>query len=433
MRASPANSPFLAASWVLAALSIFIAGCGGGSTPSEPLASARDDTALEHALKHADAKYVCPMHPQIVRDEPGSCPICGMDLVAQQVGVDAGADMPAISVAQHAAQALGVRTARVVRDTLWKYIETVGYVSYDEDRVVHVHPRTNGWIEKIYVRSEGERVKRGQPLLEVYAPEIVAAQEEFLITLRANADTLTGKSRASLVASARQRLRLLEIPEAVIERLERTGEIQRTVPVLAPRDGVVTQLGVRDGMYVQPMLEMYTLADLSKVWVQVDVFEHQLEWVVRGRPAEIGVAAVPGRSWKGEVDYLYPVLDPKTRTLRVRLRFDNAEGLLKPNMLADVVIYGGPKRDVIAVPREAVIPGADGARVVKVVEDGRFQPVPVALGMQSGERVEVLSGLEVGEEIVVSGQFLIDSESNLQASFRRLSGAYEAPMTGHQH
>ena len=431
MRASLMYPRPWAAGLLYAAILFLLAACGGGEKPSETLAEAQDDTALEHAVKHANPKYVCPMHPQIVRDEPGNCPICGMNLVPQEVGAGGG-DMPEVSVGRHTAQALGVRTARVERDTLWKYIETVGYVSYDEDRVVHVHPRSNGWIEKIYVQAEGERVKRGQPLVEIYSPEIVAAQEEFLITLRANAATLTGKSRDSLIASAYRRLELLEIPPAVIERLRRTGEIQRTVPVLAPRDGVVTLLGVRDGMYVQPTLEMYTLADLSKVWVQVDVFEHQLDWVARGRPAEIKVAAVPGRTWEGEVDYIYPVLDPKTRTLRVRLRFDNADGQLKPNMFADVVIYGGPKRDVVAIPREAVIPGADGARVVKVLGDGRFQPVPVTLGMQSGERVEVLSGLEAGEEIVASGQFLIDSESNLQASLRRLSGTDDAPAPGQQ-
>jgi Cu(I)/Ag(I) efflux system membrane fusion protein len=167
----------------------------------------------------------------------------------------------------------------------------------------------------------------------------------------------------------------------------------------------------------------------------VDVFEHQLDWVSAGRTAEIEVAALPGRTWEGEVEYVYPTLDPRTRTLRVRLQFDNPQGVLKPNMLADVTIYGGPRRDVVAIPREAVIPAAEGARVVRRTEDGRYQPVPVVLGMQAGEQVEILSGLEEGDVVVLSGQFMIDSESNLQASFRRLSGGGEAPaaQAGHKH
>jgi Cu(I)/Ag(I) efflux system membrane fusion protein len=386
-------------------------------------------------MKHADPTYVCPMHPQIVRNEPGSCPICGMGLVLQEVEDD-GERFPAVTVAAHTAHNLGLRTGRVERDTLWKYIETVGYVGYDEDKVVHVHPRASGWIEKVYVRAQGDVVRRGQKLFELYSPDIVAAQEELLITLRVDRQNLARQSRDSLIESGKQRLRLLDVPEPVIEKLIRSGEVTRTVPVLAPRDGVVTQIGFRDGMYVMPANELYTVADLASVWVQVDVFEHQLEWVSKGRAAEMRVEALPGRLWEGEVDYIYPVLEAETRTLRVRLRFANEDGVLKPNMLADVVIYGGPKRDVLAIPREAVIPAAGGARVVKVVEDGRYQPVVVDLGMQSGERVEVLSGLVEGDRIVVSGQFLIDSESNLQASFRRLSGGGDAPAAahaGHQH
>ncbi len=471
---------FLSATAValIAALCVgLLTACEGRSSPSEPLADAADDTAVEHALKHADPTYICPMHPQIVRNEPGSCPICGMDLVEQEVesavehalkhadptyicpmhpqivknepgscpicGMDlvlqevsgGGDDMPAVTVDARTIQNMGVRTDRVVRDTLWKYIETVGYVGYDEDAVEHIHPRASGWVEKIYVRAEGDRVRRGQKLLEWFSPDIVAAQEEFLIALRAQREGVTRGGGESLIDSARERLRVLEMPEAVIDKLASTRKVQRSIPMFAPRDGVVTALGFRDGMYITPDLELYTIADLSSVWVQVDVFEDQLEWVEPGRPAEIRVAALPGRTWEGEVGYVYPTLNEKTRTLRVRLRFPNPEGVLKPNMFADVTVFGGPKREVLVVPRESIIPTANGARVVKVVEDGRFQPVEVVLGMQSGDRVEVISGLDEDDRIVVSGQFLIDSESNLQASFRRLASeaAEPASMTGHQH
>ena len=418
---------------VFAVLSLLaLAGCDDETMPSESLAEVMDDTPEEHALKHFDKTYVCPMHPQIVRDEPGTCPICGMDLVLQERKGDDDSAMPAVQIDARTVQNMGVRTAEVTRDTLWKYIETVGYVDYDENGVTHVHPRATGWVEKLHVRAIGDRVTKGQVLLELYSPEMVQAQEEMLITLRADQSRLTGTSRESLIASGRARLRLLGVPEASIQRLIRTGEVQRTVPMVAAQDGVVTAIGLSEGMYVTPANELYTIADLSSVWVQVDVFEHQLDWVSMGRSAKIAVAALPGREWSGTVDYIYPTLDPRTRTLRVRLRFDNAEGVLKPNIFADVVIYGGPKRDVIAIPREAVIPTAGAARVVKVTEDSTFQPVEVALGMQSGDRVEVLSGLEPGERIVVSGQFLIDSESNLQASFRRMGpAAAQDPHANH--
>jgi Cu(I)/Ag(I) efflux system membrane fusion protein len=194
----------------------------------------------------------------------------------------------------------------------------------------------------------------------------------------------------------------------------------------------VADLGLREGMYVTPQLELFAIADLSGVWVQVDVFEHQMVMIEAGRPAEITVAAIPGEVFEGEVDYIYPELDPVTRTLRVRLRFPNPKGRLKPNMLADVVIYGGPKRDVLMVPREAVILSGRGARVVKALGEGRFQPVEVRTGIGNSEVMEILSGLDEDERVVVSGQFLIDSESNLRASFARMTGGSKGSAV-HQH
>jgi Cu(I)/Ag(I) efflux system membrane fusion protein len=206
----------------------------------------------------------------------------------------------------------------------------------------------------------------------------------------------------------------------VIRKLEKQGKVSRIVPVLAPRDGFVTRIDVREGMYVTPELETYTIADLSSVWVRVDVFEHQLDWVESGKPADVSVEAIPGRSWEGKIDYIYPELSQSTRTLNVRLRFDNPEGLLKPNMFADVVIYGGPIRNALVVPREALIRGSEDTRVIKRRADGSFEPAIVTTGIRSGDRVEILDGLEEGDQIVTSGQFLIDSESNLKASLMRM-------------
>ncbi len=385
--------------------------------PSESLASAMDDTAYEHVRKHADPNYICPMHSQIVKDKPGTCPICGMDLVAVETEEkELGAT---VKIRPEVEQHLGIRTADVVRDTLWKYIETVGVVTSDEESLSHVHPRASGWIEKIQVSALGDRVKKGDVLFEYYAPEVVQAQDEYLVAKRSSSN-LVSSGKDSLMESARVRLELLKIPPSVIRKLEKQSKVSRIVPVLAPRDGFVTRIDVREGMYVTPELETYTIADLSSIWVRVDVFEHQLDWVEPGKPADVSVEAIPGRSWEGKIDYIYPELSQSTRTLNVRLRFDNPEGLLKPNMFADVVIYGGPKRNALVVPREALIRGSEDTRVIKRRADGSFEPAIVTTGIRSGDLVEILDGLEEGEQIVTSGQFLIDSESNLKASLMRM-------------
>ena len=401
-------------------LTAALSGCqqegASAAEPSEPLAAAADDTAMEHAKKHLDPNYVCPMHPQIVKDEPGTCPICGMDLVEKMMDPMAG-KYPEVALSPAVVQTLGVRTARAERGTLWRYIETVGRIEFDETRLVHVHPRAEGWIESLALRAEGEPVEAGQRLAEFYAPKILNAQVDFLLAQ----DRSAADRRRVNADKARNILRLLEVPDDIIGEIERTGEPRNRIPVRAPMDGVVTQITARDGMYVTESSEMFTIADLSRVWVMVDVYEHQIDWLAEGLTAEMTVPARPGRTWEGEVDYLYPELDPRTRTLRVRLVFDNPDRVLKPNMFAKVAIYGGPKRDVLKIPDEALIVTGERESVVTVLGGGRFQPVDVVTGMQRGGEVEILSGLNEGDEIVVSGQFLIDSESNLQASFRRMS------------
>jgi Cu(I)/Ag(I) efflux system membrane fusion protein len=290
---------------------------------------------------------------------------------------------------------------------------------YDETRLAHVHPRADGWMEQLSVRAEGDPVKRGDVLGSFYSPEVLSAQVDYLIALDQNGNR---GSRAA-VDKARNRLRLLGVPEQTIADIGSDRETRNLVPVLAPTDGVVTMLGVREGMYVTPANEIVTLADLGKIWVLVDIFEHQVDWLSTGLSAEITVPAYPGRTWEGTVDYIYPDLDPVARTLRVRLALDNPEGLLKANMFADAVIYGGPRRDALAIPREALIVTGERETVVRALGDGRFEPVDVVTGMKRGDRVEILNGLEEGDEVVVSGQFLIDSESSLQASFLRMSDA----------
>jgi Cu(I)/Ag(I) efflux system membrane fusion protein len=405
-------------------LCLLLTACGDESqapTPGKPLDEAMDDTAMEHAAKHLNPKYVCPMHPQIVRDKPGNCPICGMKLVEKLIDTDEGRH-PEVALSRAVIQNMSVRTAKVVRGTLWKHIQTLGRVEYDETRLVHIHPRTDGWIEDLSLRAEGEPVRKGQELAQLYAPEILSAQVDFLLALEPRRRGVAGVK----ADKARNLLRLLDVPDDVIREIERTGETRNRIPVLSPSKGIVTRMMAREGMYVTKDTEMFTIADLSRVWVMVDVFEHQIAWLKPGLRAEISVPAYPGKKWVGMVDYLYPDLDPKTRTLRVRLVFPDPDLILKPNMFADVVIYGGPQKDVLKIPSEALIVTGERETVVKALGEGRFRPVDVVAGMQQEGEVEILSGLEEGDEIVVSGEFLIDSESSLQASFVRMSEAGNA-------
>ena len=342
------------------------------------------------------------------------------DGVAAEAASAAG---PEVVLSPAIIQTLGVRTAPAERETLWKHIRTVGRVAYDETRLVHMHPRAEGWIEALKVRSEGAPVQKGQELADLYAPRILNAQVEFLLALAPQP-----KEAAQIkVDKARNLLRLLDVPDDVIRELERSRQPLNTVPVRAPIDGVVTGLMAREGMYVTESTEMFTIADLSRVWVLVDVFEDQLDWLAPGLTAEIRVPARPGRTWEGQVDYLYPELDPKTRTLKVRLVFPNPDSALKPNMFADVEIHGGPKPNLLTIPAEALIQTGERESVVKALGDGRFAPVDVKSGMRRRDRVEILEGLAEGDSVVVSGQFLIDSESSLQASFRRMGEAETAP------
>ena len=393
---------------------LFLSGCfNEPDKPSESLAEASDDSVLEHAKKHLDPKYVCPMHPQIIKDEEGSCPICGMDLVPKMIDPNTGKH-PAVSVKGEIIQSMGLRTEAVRKDTLWRFIRTVGRVEYNETKLIHLHPRAPGWMESLMIRSEGERVSEGDKLGTFYSPEILSAQVDFFVALE--------QSDSSRVEKARNRLRILGIDDATIRQLEESRETRNALPVYAPGKGIVTMLGAREGMYLKPDMEMMTIADLSSVWVMVDVYEHQIGWLSEGLTAEISVPAWPGKTWEGKVDYIYPELDMKSRTLRVRLEFPNPDMTLKPNMFAEVKIYGGPQRDTLLIPAEALIRTGERDTVVTSLGDGRFQPVDVVVGARSNGKVEILSGLKEGDEIVTSGQFLIDSESSLQASFRRMSG-----------
>ncbi len=382
------------------------------TNPSESLADAVNDTAVEHAQKHMSRTYVCPMHPHIVRDAPGSCPICGMNLVEKKV--EPVSTNPTVQISGAIAQAMNLRTVKVKRGSLQKHIKTIGSITYDEKHLVHVHPRAAGWVEKLRVRAEGDKVTRNQVLLDYYAPDILNAQVDFLIARRQ-----AGISPSRLDKS-RNRLRLLELPEYIINDIEKRNEAQNTVPLLAPQNGIITQLNIREGMYITPGTEIFTIADLTQMWVIVDVFEQQLAWVALGKSATMTVPAYPGKRWEGNIEYIYPDLDAQTRSLKVRLRFDNPELLLKPNLFAEVIIHSEVSNNLLKVPAQAIIRTGEREAVIKVTAKGSFQPIDVVTGSWHDNQVEILSGLREGEEIVISGQFLIDSEANMQASFARM-------------
>ena len=356
--------------------------------------------------------WVAPMDANFRRDKPGKSPM-GMELVPVYAGAG-GSNDSSVNIAPEVVQNLGIRTATAERSRLWRSIDTVGYVDYDESKVSHIHLRTEGWIEHLVAHSEGERVRKGEKLLELYSPDLVNAQNEFVQAL------VSGNK--SLIRASRERLIALGVPADQVRRLEKTRKVEQNISIYSPQDGVVSKLMVRHGMYVTPKNQVMSLADLSSIWLLAEIFESQADWVKVGQSAEVSLAFLPGRTWEGKVEYIYPSLDPKTRTLKARLRFDNPNEALKPNMYANVKIYGGPKEDIIVIPIEALIRTGRESRVVIALGEGRFASRTVTAGIESGDWVEILAGIEPGDEIVTSGQFLIDSEASLKASMTRMQG-----------
>ncbi|MBO2639434.1 efflux RND transporter periplasmic adaptor subunit [Shewanella algae] len=370
-------------------------------------------------------KYVCPMHSHIISDVPGTCPICGMNL--EKVEMGSHSETVEIDVSGQMQQALALKVAKVERDTLWKFVKTVGQIDYDESQISHIHARVNGWIEKLKVESVGDRVEKGQLLYEIYSPDLVNAQDDYLLAQ----DTLKRSGNSAnyqeLLRKAGLRLELLGMNQEQIKQLAKTGKTQYRVPFYARESGIVKQLAVRDGMYIQPQTEVMSLVDLSKVWVIADVFENEQSWLEVGQAAEVNIPAMGLKGIEGKIDYIYPELDPITRSLRVRVVLNNDQAMeLRPKTLAKVSLYGGPKRDTLVIPQEALIQTGKENRVIVKQDDASFSARKVTVGMLSQGKAEILEGLHEGENVVISGQFLLDSEASLKGSLMRLS-------SGHQH
>lgn len=385
-------------------------------------------SAMEHAQKHIEPGYICPMHAQIISAEAGSCPICGMALVRQPVKSQepSANDSPVIPIDANIIQSLGIRTAVVKKGSLSKLLKTVGYVKYNKRRVTMVRSQTSGWVENLAFRTEGQMVKKGSLLLELYSPEFLAVQKRFLDAQQKDQSGILKKygQREESVVS-RDHLRYLNVSESLVNEIARSGKPRHRIPVYAPQHGMLVRHNVHKHMFVTPGYPMFAIADMSSIWVEADIYEHQLSWLRRKLSAEVEIQALPGKKWPARVNYIYPELDSRSRTLRVRLLVPTPDGLLRPNMFAQVKIFSDPITDVLLIPREALIVTGERQSVILDRGEGRFQPVDVVTGLHSQGEVEVISGLQEGDRIVLSGQFLIDSEAHLQASFRRLGTPHE--------
>jgi Cu(I)/Ag(I) efflux system membrane fusion protein len=377
-------------------------------------------TAMEAKPKEKEILYwIAPMDPNYRSDQPGKSPM-GMDLVPVYADEDGGNENT-VKISPEVINNIGVRTERVQRGRLPRPINTVGYVTYDESRISHIHLRVDGWIEKLVADAEDERVKKGQLLFTLYSPTLVNAQEEYLQVLT--------RQNQRLIESTKERLVALGLTNAQIKAVAEKGKPEQYLGVYAPQSGVISELNVREGMYLKPDNNIMTIASLDTVWMQAEVFEEQINWVREGQAVVATLPSSPGKEWLGKVDYIYPELDSMTRTLRVRLKFENPDEYLKPNMYAFVSINTEHGEPVLHVNRQAVIRDGRQPRVIVALGEGRFEPRLVRIGMVNGDRAEIIEGLEAGETVVTSAQFLIDSEASLSASLHRMTPLPEKPDT----
>ncbi len=401
--------------WTVAAL-LALVGCSGA--PTEPVEVAEDG---DHEL------WTCGMDPQVIEDGPGSCPVCGMDLVPLRVEADHEVEVEGdhereveeerrpVEIDPVVVQNMGVRTARVERGPIFRHVRSIGEIEVAEDAISVVNLRYSGWIERIAVDETGVEVRQGQTLFEIYSPELVAAQEEYLLALRA------GGADNERTRSARTRLSLWGVSERDIDALIARGEASRTLAVRAPRAGWVLHKGVVEGARVVAGQDLYRIGNLQTIWVRTEVYEFDAPWVAVGQRALMELSFARGEPIEGTVGYVYPTLNPHSRTLTVRIEFPNPGLALRPGMFATVLIETQRHDDVVRVPTEAILHSGE-RQIVFVVQDyGRYQPREIRTGLFGDRRlVEVLDGLEAGDEVVVSGQFLLDSESQLQEALDKL-------------
>jgi Cu(I)/Ag(I) efflux system membrane fusion protein/cobalt-zinc-cadmium efflux system membrane fusion protein len=442
---------------ILLALSLLTFACG------QETSSTGKESAVETA---ASAElYTCGMHPQVVQERPGTCPICGMDLTpvgtgggsATQpaskstsgerkikywvapmdptyisdkpgkslMGMDLvpvyedeapGASAPGgVSIDSVVVQNMGVRVEPARRQTVFRHVRSIGEVEVGEDEISVVNLRFSGWVERIHVDKTGDPVEEGQPLLEIYSPDLVAAQEEYLLALRSQGP------ESALARSARRKFDLWDIAREDVTAIAKTGKVRRALAIRSTRTGFVLDKNVVEGARVMAGQDLYRIGDLRRIWVTAEIYEFDAPWVQVGQPAQMELSHEEGRVYEGKVAYIYPTLNEVSRTLTVRLEFENPDIRLKPGMFATVYVQYRRLDDVLAIPTEAILDSGRRKIVFASVGDGRFEPREIVTGLVGDRHMtEVLSGLEEGEEVVVSGQFLLDSESQLQEAIRKM-------------
>ncbi len=404
---------------------------------SDPKALAIPSSPVPELLGQQEL-YRCPMHPQIVQDHPGNCPICGMDLEkVEQAPQAAGAslqDRAAVKINSTRQQLIGLKTAKVAHRAASSTVRSVARVGHNEQNIFHIHTKYAGWLEEVYANFNGQYIQRGQALAKIYSPDLVAAQHELLVAL-ASAKKLQNtaffdKDNAvyDLAEAAEEKLRLYDMTSAQIESLKATGQVQRTVTIYAPESGYITDLKALQGMRVTAGTVLYSLVDLSEVWVQARVYENDLAQVRVGQEVLVTLPFYPEAKYSGHVSYIDPALDPQTRTANVRVVLPNASGILKPEMFAHVEIIVRKPATVLTIPAAAVIQTGKKNIAFVAKNNGYFEPREIKIGQRLGEDFELLQGLESGMQVVTDAQFLVDSESQMQAVVSKMQGG-----GGHVH
>lgn len=399
-------------------------------------AAPESSSSIENsASKREPLFYRNPMNPEITSPVPAQDEM-GMDYIPVYADdMNQTATVPGtVSIDPVTLQNMGVRTAVVEQRPIAHIVRAPGRVTFDEERLAMIHPRVEGWVQTLYVNRTGDQVASDAPLLDIYAPQLVTTQQEYLLALanleyqRASPYPDIRNGAESLVRSARRRLELLDVPEHQIEELERTRKVKDTIHIHSPARGVVLSVGVREGQFVTPRNELYKIADLSSIWVIADIYEYELPWVGLGAKATMELESLPGRIFEGTVSYIYPYLESRTRTVEVRLEFENPDQALKPDTFATVTLQSIHDIDAIVVPSESVIRSGTRNAVFIEMGDGVFEPREVTLGVVADGDTQILNGVSAGERVVTSGQFLIDSESSLREAMSKLMGnGGEAP------
>ena len=414
------------------ALGYWLGTMGNGHATTAP-ATQVPSSGTERKVKY----WKSSMEPGYVRDKPGKDTM-GMDLVP--VYEDENTEAGGISIDPVTIQNMGVRTATVTRRDLRRTIRAVGLVTYEDQARFSVNSKIEGWIERLHVNQTGQFVKKGQALMEIYSPELVAAQQEYLLALESS-KRLSGSSLASaaeggqrLLEAARTRLAYWDINEAQIRELEKTGQVRKRMTLYSPFSGVVTMKQANEGMRVMGGEELLQISDISRVWINADIFEYELPWVHPGQPAQVEIPFAAGKALAGKIGYIYPYVQNETRTVKARIELANPGFMLKPDMYANVLIEGRPSAGALSIPGNAVLNSGKGQTVFVALGEGRFEPRAVSTGVSDEQGyVQVLSGLMEDETVVTSAQFLLDSESNLREAVQKMTESQAAPAAAAEH